>query len=90
MESQKAPNGQNNLKKNTVGGLTFLDFKTYYTPTLTKTVWFWHKDKHMSMQEPQEMQVRSLGRDNPLEEEMTIHSSVLAWMIPGTEEFGGL
>ena len=90
MESQKAPNGQNNLKKNTVGGLTFLDFKTYYRTTLTKTVWFWHKDKYMSMQEPQETQVQSLGKDDPLEEETTTHSSIVAWMIPETEEFGGL
>ena len=36
------------------------------------------------------MQVRSLGRKKPLEEEMTTHSSVLAWRIPGTEEPGGL
>jgi len=32
----------------------------------------------MSMQEPQEMQVQSLGRDDPLEEETTTHSSILA------------
>ena len=34
--------------------------------------------------------VRSLGREDPLEEEMAIHSSILAWRIPWTEEFGGL
>ena len=37
-----------------------------------------------------EMWVRSLGLEDPLEEEMTIHSSILAWKIPGTEEPGGL
>ena len=31
----------------------------------------------MSMQEPQETQVQSLGRDDPLEEETTTHSSIL-------------
>ena len=38
----------------------------------------------------QEMQVQSLGREDPLEEEMTTHSSMLAWEIPWTEEPGGL
>ena len=38
----------------------------------------------------QETQVRSLGRDDPLEKEMETHSSVLAWRVPGTEEPGGL
>ena len=30
-----------------------------------------------------EMQVQSLGREDPLEKEMATHSSVLAWGIPG-------
>ena len=38
----------------------------------------------------QELRVRSLGREDPLEEEMATHSSVLAWEIPWTEEPGGL
>ena len=37
----------------------------------------------------QETQVRSLGQED-LEKEMTTHSSILAWEIPGTEESGGL
>ena len=36
------------------------------------------------------MQVWSLGQEDPLEEEMTTPSSVLAWKIPWTEEPGGL
>ena len=36
------------------------------------------------------MQVQSLGHKDPLEEDMTTHSSVLAWRIPWTEEPGGL
>ena len=31
-----------------------------------------------------------LGREDPLEEEMATHSSILAWEIPWTEEPGGL
>ena len=38
----------------------------------------------------QEMQVWSLGREDPLEEKMATHSSILAWKIPWTEETGGL
>jgi len=40
--------------------------------------------------EMQETQVRSLGQEESLEEEMTIHSIVLAWEVPGTEDHGGL
>ena len=36
------------------------------------------------------MQVRSLGREDPLEEGVATHSSVPAWEIPWTEEPGGL
>ena len=32
----------------------------------------------------QETQVQSLGREDPLEEEMATHCSILAWEIPGT------
>ena len=38
----------------------------------------------------QERQIRSLGWEDPLEEEMATHSSNLAWEIPWTEEPGGL
>ena len=34
----------------------------------------------------QETQVQSLGREDPLEKEMTTHSSTLAWKSPWTEE----
>ena len=38
----------------------------------------------------QEMQVRSLGWEDPLEKEMATHSTLLAWKIPWTEELGKL
>ena len=38
----------------------------------------------------QEMQVRSLGQEEPLEKGMATHPSILAWRIPWTEEPGGL
>ena len=37
-----------------------------------------------------ETQVPSLGQEDPLEEEMATHSSILTWEIPWTEEPGGL
>ena len=38
----------------------------------------------------QELHVRSLGRENPIEKEMATDFSTLAWEIPWTEEVGGL
>ena len=45
---------------------------------------------NLPVQEKLEMQVRSLGREDPLEEEMATCSSTLAWEIPWTEAPGGL
>ena len=42
------------------------------------------------MQETQVMQVRSLNQEDPQEEGMATHSSILAWRSPWTEEPGGL
>ena len=42
------------------------------------------------MQEMQETWVGSLGQEDPLEEEMATHSSILAWEIPWTGEPDGL
>ena len=44
--------------------------------------------KHLSTM--RETRVRSLGWEDPLEKEMAIHSSTIAWKIPWTEESGGL
>ena len=38
----------------------------------------------------EETRVQSLGREDPLEEEMAVHASILAWRIPWTGEPGGL
>ena len=35
-------------------------------------------------------QVRSLGQEDPLEEDMATRSSILAWRIPWTDKLGGL
>ena len=42
------------------------------------------------MQETLETQVQSLSQEDPLQEGVAIHSSILAWRIPWTEEPGGL
>ena len=44
----------------------------------------------LSMQEIPETRVGSLGQDDPLEEGMATHFSILEWEIPGTEEPGRL
>ena len=46
------------------------------------------KIKHLSKM--REIRVRSLGQEDPLEEGMATHSSVLAWRLSWTEEPGGL
>ena len=46
--------------------------------------------KPPAVQELQETQIRSLGREDALEKEMATPSSILAWEIPWTEEPGGL
>ena len=43
-----------------------------------------------SRRETQQTQVRTLGREDLLEEGMATQSSILAWTIPWTEEPGGL
>ena len=44
----------------------------------------------LSIQEMQEPQVQTLGREDPLDKEMPTHSSILAWEISWTEEAGRL
>ena len=53
-----------------------------YTSLVAQTV------KHLSTM--WETQVRALGWEDPLEKEMAIHSSAIAWKIPWTEEPGRL
>ena len=48
------------------------------------------KDSACQMQKMQEILVRSLGGEDPLEKEVATHSSILAWEIPWTEEHGRL
>ena len=45
---------------------------------------------HLPMQEIKEMQVWSLGWEDPLEKRMASHSSILAWEISWTEELDGV
>ena len=49
--------------------------------------WLSGKEPHLLMQEAW---VQSLDQEDPLEKEMTTHSSILAWEISWTEEPGGL
>ena len=48
------------------------------------------KRTHLPVQQTSEKQIGSLGLEDPLEEGLAAHSSVLAWRIPWTEEAGGL
>ena len=46
--------------------------------------------EYLPVQEPREMWLQSLSQGDPLEKEMTTHSSILAWEILWTEESGEL
>ena len=53
--------------------------------------WLSGKKKKKKIDPPmQEPRVQSLGQEDPLEEEMATHSSILGWEIPRTEEPGEL
>ena len=53
-------------------------------------MWLSVKRIPLTIPEMQEIQVRSLGCEDPLEEETGIHDSILAWEIQWTEEPGRL
>ena len=61
-----------------------------YVYLLTKSLIVEKQRIHLPMQETQELWIRYLGWENPLEEEVATHFSILAWQVPWTGEPGRL
>ena len=63
-----------------------------YLPYWASLVAWWLSSKASACQclSMQETWFQTLGQEDPLEKEMAIHSSILAWEIPWTEESGWL
>ena len=57
---------------------------------ITLPLKFWGFPGRSDGKESARNAVRSLGQEDPLEEDMATHSSILAWRIPWTEEPDGL
>ena len=67
------------------GGNTHTHTHTHTHTFMASQVAQWVKNLP-AVQETQEMQVQLLGQEDPLKEGMATHSSILAWIIPWTEE----
>ena len=90
MNQKRSPIAKEMLKKkNKTGGITLPAFKLYYKAVITKTAWYWHKNRHIDqwnrVKSP-DMDLQLYGQIIFIKTRKNIHGKKIVSSINGAEE----